>query len=120
MTGLSVLRHAYALMDQPHRLAANDGNESGLLAVNEIYCNLWYREHAEEFQPLEHLRQKLEISWRCLPAMAYGVATLLCLNGGDAHLYERLLDLYTRALTHTGGVPHKRMDTTVTEEGLNA
>lgn len=52
--------------------------------------------------------------------MAYGVATLLCLNGGDAHLYERLLDLYTRALTHTGGVPHKRMDTTVTEEGLNA
>ena len=34
MTGLSVLRHAYALLEQPHRLAGNDGNESGMLAVN--------------------------------------------------------------------------------------
>ena len=116
MTGLSVLRHAYALLEQPHRMAGTDVNENGLLAVNEIYCNLWYREHSDEFRPLEHLRQPLQLSWRCLPAMTYGVATLLCLNGDAKMPYERLLDLYLRALTHTGGASRQRVDTTVGEE----
>lgn len=115
MTGLGILRHAYALMEQPHRLAGTDGNETGLLAVNEIYCNLWHREHTGEFQPLEHLRQSLDLSWRCLPAMTYGVASLLCLCGDSQLPYERFLDLYLRALTHTGGTPWQRIDT-VTEE----
>ena len=110
MTGLSILRHAYGLMEQPHRLAAADGNESGLLAVNQIYCDLWHREHTGEFQPLEHLRQKLELSWRCLPAMTYGVATLLCIGGGAEGAYERFLDLYLRALPHTGGKLCTRVD----------
>ena len=116
MTGMNVLRHAYALLNQPHRLAGTDGNESGLLAVNQIYCELWKRERADEFQPLEHLRQPLKLSWRCLPAMTYGVATLLCL-GSDEHSYERYLDLYLRALTHTGGAPYRRVDTTAVAEG---
>ena len=116
MTGLSVLRHVYGLMEQPHRLVHVEDNESGLLAVNQIYCDLWHREHTEEFRPLEHLRQKLEISWRCLPAMTYGVATLLCLNGENGQAYERYLDLYLRALTHAGGVLRPRVDTIVTEE----
>lgn len=117
MTGLSVLRHAYALMEQPHRLAGTDGNESGLLAVNQIYCDLWHREHTTDFQPLEHLRQKLDLPWHCLPAMTYGVATLLCLNGADDQPYERCLDLYMRALTHVGGTPRRRVDTTTMEVG---
>ena len=117
MTGLSLLRHAYALMDQPHRLAGTDGNESGLLAVNQIYCELWKRERADAFQPLEHLRQPLKLSWRCLPAMTYGVATLLCLNDNDQRRYERYLDMYLRALTHTGGMPLRRVDTITAEEG---
>ena len=69
MTGLSILRHAYALMDQPHRLAGTDGNESGLLAVNQIYAELWPREHRDDFRPLEHLRQTVQLSYRFLPAM---------------------------------------------------
>lgn len=117
MTGLSILRHAYGLMEQPHRLAGVDSDESGLIAVNQIYGDLWRREQTGEFQPLEHLRQPLQLSWRCLPAMTYGVATLLCLNGGDERPYERYLDLYLRALTHTGGVLRTRMDTTAAEEG---
>lgn len=115
MTGMSVLRHAYALLDQPHRLAGTDGNESGLMAVNEIYCDLWKREHSDDFQPLEHLRQPLQISGRCLPAMTYGVATLLNI-GGDEKVYDRCLDQYLRALSHIGGVPRKRMDTLMGEE----
>lgn len=117
MTGLSILRHAYSLMNQPQRLSATDGNEAGLLAVNQIYCDLWHREHEGEFRPLEHLWQKLEISWRCLPAMTYGVATLLCIPTGEEGTYERLLDLYLRALTHTGSKRRTRVDTTVMEEG---
>jgi len=118
MTGFSVLRHAYALLEQPHRLAGTDGNESGLLAVNQIYCELWKRERADAFQPLEHLRQSLQISWRCLPALTYGVATLLCLNDNlDQRRYDRCLDLYLRALTHTGGAPRRRVDTTAMGEG---
>ena len=115
MTGLSILRHAYGLMEQPHRLAGPDGNESGLLAVNQIYCDLWHREQTGEFVPLEHLRQSLKLSWRCLPAMTYGVATLLCLNNAEDRPYERYLDLYLRALTHTGGALRARVDTTVVE-----
>ena len=115
MTGLSVLRNAYGLLEQPHRLAGTDGNESGLLAVNQIYSELWHREQEGEFRPLEHLRQPLKLSWRCLPAMTYGVATLLCLNGEDNRHYERCLDLYLRALTHTGGVLRTRTDTLLTE-----
>lgn len=111
MTGLSVLRHAYGLLQQPHRLTADDGNENGLLAVNEIYCNLWHREHTEAFEPLEHLRQELKLSPRCLPAVTYGVATLLCLNGDSEQPYERCLDLYLWALTHTGGAVRHRTDT---------
>lgn len=117
MTGLSILRHAYGLMEQPHRLAGVDGDESGLLAVNQIYSELWHREQSGEFEPLEHLRQQLKLSRRCLPAMTYGVATLLCLNGGDDIPYERYLDLYLRALTHTGGVGRTRIDTIAVEEG---
>ena len=30
--------------------------------------------------------------------------------------YERFLDLYLRALTHTGGTIRRRVDTTVSEE----
>ena len=116
MTGLSLLRHAYALMDQPHRLAGNDGNESGLLAVNQIYCELWKRERADAFQPLEHLRQPLKLSWRCLPAMTYGVATLLCLSDSDERHYERCLDMYLRALVQTGGAPRRRVDAIAVEE----
>ena len=117
MTGLSILRHAYGLLEQPHRLTAEDGNESGLLAVNEIYCDLWYREHTDEFRPLEHLRQELQLSARCLPAVTYGVATLLCLNGDSERPYERCLDLYLRALTHTGSVVRTRTDTMTIGEG---
>lgn len=116
MTGLSVLRHAYALLDQPHRLTAAEGNEDGLIAVNQIYGDLWHREQAGEFHPLEHLRQEVKLSWRCLPAMTYGVATLLCLVDGEQP-YERCLDLYLRALTRTGGTPRRRVDTTLIKEG---
>ena len=110
MTGLSVLRHAYALLEQPHRLTVMEENESGLSVVNQIYCDLWYREHTGEFEPLDHLRRPLDISSRCLPAMTYGVATLLCLNGEDRCPYERFLDLYLRALTHIGGELRTRVD----------
>lgn len=116
MTGLSILRHAYGLMEQPHRLAGTDGNESGLLAVNQIYAELWPREHRDDFRPLEHLRQTVQLSYRFLPAMTYGVATLLCLSEERDQPYERFLDLYLRALTHTGGAPRRRLDTTVSEE----
>ena len=117
MTGMSILRHVYGLMEQPHRLAVTDDNESGLLAVNQIYGELWHREQTGPFQPLEHLRQDVKLSWRCLPAMTYGVATLLCLNGEKEQPYERYLDLYLRALTHTGGVIRQRTDAIATEEG---
>ena len=111
MTGLSVLRHVYGLMDQPGRLTAEDGNESGLLAVNQIYSDLWRREHTEEFQPLTHLRQELDLSWRCLPALTYGTAALLCLNSEDKRPYDRDLELYLRALPRVEGTPYRRSDT---------
>ncbi|MBE6807190.1 MAG: hypothetical protein E7527_04165 [Ruminococcaceae bacterium] len=115
MTGLSVLRHAYGLMEQPGRLTAEDGNERGLTAVNQIYSDLWRREHTEAFEPLTHLRQTLDLSWQYLPAMTYGVAALLCLNEEEEGPYNRYLDLYLRALPRTGGTPYRRADVLFTE-----
>jgi len=116
MTGLSILRQAYSLMEQPDRLTAQDGNESGLLAVNQIYGELWPREHTTPFEPLEHLRQELQLSWRCMPAMTYGTAALLCLNSGEERPYDRYLELYMRAAAHTGGAPRPRRDVWPGEE----
>lgn len=116
MTGLSVLRHAYGLMEQPGRLTADEGNESGLMAVNQIYSDLWRREHTEAFEPLAHLRQTVNLSWRYLPAMTYGVASLLCLNGGEERPYDRYLELYLRALPRIEGVPYRRTDVLFAEE----
>ena len=110
MTGLSVLRHAYGLMEQPGRLTADDGNESGLLAVNQIYGDLWRREESDPFQPLTHLRQQILLPWRYLPAMTYGTAALLCLNSGNERPYDRYLELYLRALPRVQGTPYRRSD----------
>ena len=110
MTGLSILRQVYSLMEQPERLTAGDGNESGLLAVNQIYGELWPREHNTPFEPLEHLRQPLQLSSRCMPAVTYGTAALLCLNSGEERPYDRYVEMYMRALTHTGGAPRRRGD----------
>ena len=110
MTGLSVLRQVYSLLEQPTRLAADDGNEDALAALNQIYGDLWCREHATEFQPLPHLWQEVDVSWRSLPALIYGTATLLCLNSETDKPYDRFLELYMRALSRTGGQPRRRVD----------
>lgn len=109
MTGLSILRQAYSLLEKPENAANADGDEYGLLAVNQIYSELWHREHHAPFQPLEHLRQSVALSWRFLPAMAYGIAMLLSLNAGDN--YTRYQELYRRAARHTGGVFPRRIQT---------
>ena len=109
MTGLSILKQAYSLMEQPQRLAQADGDENGLIAVNQIYGELWHREHRCRFQPLEDLRQRLELSWQFLPAMTYGTAMLLCLNG-DGN-YSRYQDQYQRAARVAGGVLPPRQQT---------
>lgn len=110
MTGLSVLRQVYGLLEQPERLSAEDGNEDALAALNQIYGDLWCREHTTAFQPLPHLWQEVEVSWRCLPALIYGTATLLCLNSETGKAYDRFLELYIRALSHTGGAHRRRLD----------
>ena len=114
MTGQSVLRQVYGLLECPQRLSAEDGNEAALAALNQIYGDLWCREHTTEFEPLPHLWQEVEVSWRCLPALIYGTAALLCVREGEP-AYDRFLELYMRALSHTGGLPRRRMDTMVGE-----
>ncbi|MBR0447554.1 MAG: hypothetical protein IIX28_03700, partial [Clostridia bacterium] len=77
MTGLSILRQVYSLMDRPDALAADDGNIGGLPLLNQIYGDLWRRECTKPFVPLAHTRQEVELSWRCLSALTYGTAALL-------------------------------------------
>ena len=109
MTGMSILHQAYSLMEQTERLTTDDHEEMGLIAVNQIYGELWHREHRTAFIPLDNLRRRLDFSWRMLPAMTYGVAMLLSLNEDAA--YERFQALYQRAAAHAGGLaPLRRMD----------
>lgn len=110
MTGMSILRQAYSLLEQPERLSDEEGGENGLLAVNQIYGELWHREHRTVFVPLGHIKQRLEFSWRMMPAMAYGVAMLLCLNSEEGVSYTRFQELYQRAAAHAGGLAPLRLD----------
>lgn len=115
MTGLSVLRQAYTLLDQPERLTAGDGNEAGLIAVNQIYGDLWRRERQGAFAPLANLREEIDLSWRSVAAMTYGVAALLCLNGEDPRPYDRYLERYMQALPRIQAAPYRRRDALFTE-----
>ena len=108
MTGLSILRQVYALLNQPGRLTAGDGNESGLIAVNQIYGDLWQRERQEPFVPLSHLREEIDLSWRSTTAMTYGVAALMCLNSGEELPYDRYLELYMQSLPRVKAMPYRR------------
>lgn len=110
MTGLTLLRQAYGLLEDDKHQADAEQDEQGLIAVNQIYGELWGREHSTVFTPLSSLRQPLLLTWRCLPAMAYGTAMLLCLNREDGAAYGRFQTLYERAAAHTGGSYGKRRD----------
>lgn len=110
MTGLSILRQVYSLMDRPDALAADDGNIGGLPLLNQIYGDLWRRECTKPFVPLAHTRQEVELSWRCLSALTYGTAALLSLAEGNEAAYERFLERYTAALPRVQGVPYRRAD----------
>ena len=116
MTGMSLLRQVYSLLEQPELLADEAGCENGLLAVNQIYSELWHREHREDFVPLDNLGQRLALSGRCLPAMTYGTAMLLCLGNEEGAHYDRYLELYRRAASLTGGMPMQRGYAMPTEE----
>ena len=116
MTGISLLRQVYSLLGRPERLAGGDGCEDGLLAVNQIYGELWYRENSGEFVPLDSLGQTLELSGRCLPALAYGTAMLLCLAENEGPAYTRYAEQYRRAAACAGGTPRSRLYVQPTEE----
>ncbi len=107
MTGLDILKQAYSLLGDDKGVANADGDERGLAAVNQIYSELWHREHRTRFQPLEHLRRSLLLTCQFLPAMTYGTAMLLCVDG-EAVLHDRLLTLYRRAACRTGGAAIER------------
>ena len=110
MTGLSVLRQVYSLMNRPEALATDDGNHSGLPLLNQIYGDLWRRENTQPFVPLAHTRQEVELSWRSLSALTYGTAALLSLAEGDEKAYDCYLERYTAALPRVCGVPYCRTD----------
>ena len=110
MTGMMILKQAYSLLRDDKRLAAIDSDEQGLAMVNQIYSEVWHREHRTRFQPLDVLQQPLLLSCRFLPAMAYGTAMLLCVGDEQAAMHDRFLTLYRRALSHTGGIFDGRED----------
>lgn len=118
MTGLSILEQAYQLLEAPEKAANAEEDETGLMAVNQIYGELWHREHRERFRPLTALRQVVSMSWRFLPAMTYGTAMLLCLNDEKGGSYTRLQGLYERAAIHAGGMCSPRVLTARPEEEL--
>jgi hypothetical protein len=105
-----ILKQAYSLIGADKRLATADGDELGLAAVNQIYSELWHREHRTRFQPLDVLQQPLLLTCRFLPAMAYGTAMLLCVGEESSTMHDRFLSLYRRAATHTGGLASGRED----------
>lgn len=108
MTGLMILKQAYGLLGDEKQLATADADDTGLAFVNQIYSELWHREHRTRFQPLEALQQPLLLSCRFMPAMAYGTAMLLCVGEEGSGPYNRFLTLYQRAASHTGGVYEER------------
>lgn len=110
MTGLMILKQAISLMGDDSRFATVDGDEMGLAMVNQIYSEVWHREHRTRFQPLDVLQQPLLLTYRFLPAMTYGTAMLLCVGDEQEAMHNRFQTLYRRALSHTGGIFDGRED----------
>ena len=110
MTALTILRQAYTLLGNETGAATADGDEIGLTAVNQIYGELWKREHDTPFEPLDGLRRKVMLSAGYLPAMAYGTAMLLCLNGAEDRPYARYQALYEKAAACAGNQIRRRRD----------
>lgn len=110
MTGLSVLRQVYCLMNRPEHLLTDDGNHNGLPLLNQIYGDLWRRERTAPFVPLSTTRQEVDLSWRSLTALTYGTAALLSLAEGDEAAYDRLLERYMAAAPRAQGTAYRRLD----------
>lgn len=110
MTGSRILRQVYHLMGEPGRYSAQEGQESGLLALNQIYGELWKRESEGDFVPLDTPWQAVLLPAAYLPALTYGTAALLCLNGGAERPYDRYLELYLRAIPRRQAAPYHRAD----------
>ena len=110
MTGLMILKQAYSLLGAADKAAKASGDEDGLLALNQIYSEMWQREHMVPFTPLENIRETISLPCRFMPALAYGTAMLLCLNKEESGPYTRLQERYERAATHAGGCMDVRRD----------
>lgn len=110
MTGVMILKQAYGLLGDEKRAATADADEAGLAMVNQIYGELWSREHQTAFTPIDVLQQPLLLSCRYMPALAYGTAMLLCVDDEESAVHDRLLTLYQRATSHVGGSFAKRED----------
>ncbi len=116
MTGLGILKQAYSLLGDEVRMANADSDEAGLAAINQIYSELWHREHRTLFKPLSVLQQPVALSWRALPALTYGTAALLSVAKENRDAHDRFLALYHWAASHAGGVYENRRDTLWTKE----
>lgn len=110
MTGLMILKQAYSLLGAADKAAKASGDEEGLLALNQIYGEMWHREHMVPFTPLENIRETIALPCRFMPALAYGTAMLLCLSQEDGGPYMRLQEQYERAAARTGGCLDTRRD----------
>ena len=110
MTRVMILKQACGLLGDEKRAATADADDAGLAMVNQIYGELWSREHRTAFTPLDALQQPLLLPCRFMPALAYGTAMLLCADGEAQALHDRFLSLYHRAASHAGGSFAKRED----------
>ncbi len=111
MTGLGLLKQVYSLLGDEKRLANVGSDDVGLSALNQIYGELWHREHKTAFVPLGVLQQPIKLSWRALPALSYGTAMLLCVGDAEKTRHDRFLTLYRWASARAGGVCEDRRDT---------
>ncbi len=109
LTGWQILRQAYGLLGDKKHTAKPDKDGRGLAAVNQIYGELWHREHRTRFQPLSALDESLQMTGRFMPALAYGAAMLLCVDG-DVTVHNRMCALYRRAAGCTGGIAVERRE----------
>lgn len=100
MTGNDIVKRALTRLGY----TSVNGNEaltrrvlnSATDTVNDIYADLWDKEHTEDFEPLNRLNDEIKLSNKALAVMVYGVAAFIAQSENDGDQNQLWIAMYNK------------------------
>ena len=100
MTGRDIVKRALIRLGY----TTDNGNESltkrimsrALETVNDVYADLWDKEHTEDFEPSNSLDDEIKLSNKAAAVMIYGVAAFIAQSEDDGDQNQLWMSMYNR------------------------